>query len=49
MARIRALFLDLDSTLLDGRTFHRSIERTCKNGFQMSRVNHSKMNPHKSW
>ena len=30
MARIRALFLDLDSTLLDGRTFHRSIERTCK-------------------
>ena len=30
MTRIRALFLDLDSTLLDGRTFPRSIDRTCE-------------------
>lgn len=30
MSPIHALFLDLDSTLLDGRTFHQSIVGTCR-------------------
>lgn len=30
MKPIRALFLDLDGTLLDGRLFHQSIVRTCE-------------------